>query len=277
MIRDVVRDPHRRAGPHLRHAFRAVAPGMAVAAVLAGAALARAAPLPSPPAPPLVVTSFYEGRLYLKVLDVRADDIVGAGGYQAGARIQSSGVVRMVKPVSLLAQVQGRMVQGYPVPAQFTVHSGGKHRSVAMGGLRAADAVTQVLRLGLRGPASPCAGPLPIYDGKQSYVLAFSPAGGGDLSSVQRGFGLSTPTRCRLSFRPVTGFRSSSMGGALRGDSFATFARSTTTGFWVLSDITIGTVAGAAKIELTGLKITGRIPRVQVVSPVVRSPAGRRR
>lgn len=229
--------------------------GLAAALVLGRAAAAAPGEV--------AVAQVYEGRLLVKVLDVRVDDVAGPAIYRTGARIKGSAAVSRIKPFTLLVQSNGRMVAGAPGALRYTHQEGRKRRTVRFAGSPArrtpADPLTQILRIMLTpAAASPCIGTLAAYDGKQRYDLTFTPAGKGELSARQRSLGLSGPLRCNLGFRPVAGFKGSRKGPGLTGASSATFARSAAGDVWVMTDLSIGTIIGPARLSLTDLSVRGR-------------------
>lgn len=235
----------------------------------------------TPPANPssLSVTALYEGRLVVKVVDVRTDQIIEPGAFRVGARIHTTGLIGAIKAATFLAQAQGPMAAGIPVPAEFVSNDGRRRRVVQFhnaSGRSAADPLTQLLRIALTPPnASPCIGSVRVEDGRQTYDLIASPGGGGDLTGAQKALGLTAPVRCRLGFRPIAGFRP---GASLRnpfmtGEVFATYARPSRADVWVLSDLAIGTVLGQAHIALSGLTVSGARPAV-IAAP---RPAARAR
>ena len=235
------------AGARLTRKYRNAGSGLAAAALAAGALV-----IPGEAAAQTKMTAVYEGRLHVKLLDVRSDYILSPGSYRAGARATGAGAVNWIKPVNLLAQAQGRLQPGSAVPSRFTVWQGRKRRTTTYAGRKGADPLTGMLQIGLR-QGGPCAGARLFDDGKQRYLLTFQPAGAGKLSARQRALALHSPARCRLSFTPLAGFKGQrGVGSVLTGGDSATFARSQATGTWVLTDITIGTIAGAARIELVG-------------------------
>jgi hypothetical protein len=223
-------------------------------------------PAPGPVGPTLSVTALYEGRLLVKVLDVRTDQIVEPSGFRLGARVHTSGAVGAIKAATFLAQAQGPMTGAGPLPSEFISNDGKRRRVVRFnnGSARSpADPLTQLLRMALTpGSASPCLGALRVEDGRQTYDLIASRAGGGKLTGQQTALGLGHAERCALGFRPVAGFKP---GASLRnpfmtGDLSATFARSTRADVWVLADLSIGTVLGQGHIGLTGLSVSGARP-----------------
>ena len=233
---------------------------------------------PRPPAPPppnstLSVTALYEGRLLVKVLDLRTDQIVEPGGFRLGGRVHTAGAIGAIKAATFLAQAEGPMAGGAPVPSEFISNDGKRRRAVRFHhvSLRSpADPLTQLLRMALvPANASPCLGALRVEDGRQTYDLIATPGGAGELNGAQKALALMTPVRCRLGFRPIAGFKpgASLRNSFMTGELFATFARTPRADIWVLSDLAIGTVLGQGHIGLTGLAISGARPAVPSPTP----------
>ena len=173
------------------------------------------------------------------------------------------------------------MGRGLPVPAAYVQRGleGQKHTGrtlVWKSPPPAPDPLTQVLRLNLTPAASPCPAVLPIFDGKQRYDLALTPAGPGALDAAQRGFGLTQVVQCRMVFRPISGFRTNSQDGLhkfTRGDIHATFAKASPSGLWIATDVSVDTLVGAAHLRLIGLSIQGSRAALAGPGPAAVRPA----
>ena len=257
---------------------------IAAAGLSAGVAVAAAPPRPASAAPQLVVTAFYTGRLYAKVLDLRTDVVVEPQAYRAGARLQSSGAVAFFKPYNLLLQAHGARVGDLPQPAEYLQVAGRKRRLTRFRGGPggAADPLSQFVRLVLTGAGrSPCAGPLLFDDGRQRYMLTLSPAGAGALGGDQARLGLTAPATCRVAFRPLAGFKGAGKKSPVVSDTpTATFGWVPAAHVWVLSDLALGTLIGTAHVELTGLTVRGVRPAYTPPAPAaapVRPQTRRRR
>ena len=253
-------------GPHDRLMRRTCVPVVLSIAAFVGLSEGHAAPS-APVKPALSITALYEGRLIVKVLDVRTDQIIEPGDFRLGARVHTAGAIGAIKAATFLAQAEGPMVGGAPTPSEFISNDGKRRRVVRFHNVSPrspADPLTQLLRLALTpANASPCLGALRVEDGRQTYDLIASPGGGGELTGPQKALGLMGSVRCRLGFRPIAGFKP---GAALRnpfmtGELFATFARTPRADLWVLSDLSIGTVLGQGHIALTGLTVGGARPK----------------
>ncbi len=220
-----------------------------------------------------LVTAEYEGTLFVKLMTVRSDYVLEPAAYRAGARAKSSGAVNFLHPFSVLAQSQGTFTSAGPAATVASTISE-KRRTTDYRGKPAgfgADPLTQLLRIGLA--PQPCVGPLIFFDGKQRYRLTFSPLGGDVLSGAQRGWGLSAPVKCRLSFQAISGLGGSDARkpSALRGPVTAHFARSNAAGLWMMTGVDVGTVVGEGHIEMTSLRVS--LASVPAAPPPAR-PAG---
>ena len=204
----------------------------------------------------------------VKVLDVRTDVIIEPSGFRLGARVHTAGAIGAIKAATFIAQAEGPMAGGAPVPSEFISNDGKRRRVVRFHNVSPhspADPLTQLLRMALApANASPCLGVLRVEDGRQTYDLIATPSGAGELTGAQKALSLTAPVRCRLGFHPIAGFKP---GASLRnpfmtGGLFATFARTSRADVWVLADLAIGTALGQGHIGLTSLAISGARPAV---------------
>lgn len=224
-----------------------------------------ATPAPSRPGY-LHVTSIYEGRLLIKLLNARADTYLGSSAYRSGARAHSAGGIDLISPFDVQAVSQGSVRARSINPSYYRQKSGRKSRILdyrSKAALSGVDPVAQILRLSLAGP-TPCLGTLTVFDGKQRYRLTFSRPRPGKLSSNLAGQGLATPQTCSLGFTPLSGLGGSKPGSTsgLRGESSASFAWSPRARLWILTEIEIGTLLGPARISLEefSLSTAGAMP-----------------
>jgi hypothetical protein len=243
----------------MRHALHV----MALAAALAGGAAARAA---APPATALSIGAVYQGTLLIRLLDLRMHSGVAGQHFKIDAHTTSSGAVSYIRKFDIDAGAYGGIDRGLPVPTAYVQRGieGQKHTGRTLVWKRpppAPDPLTQVLRLSLTPlSATPCIGVLPIFDGKQRYDLVLTADGPGVLDGAQQGLGLSQAVRCRMTFRPISGFRSRGQDGlnkVTRGDIQATFAKANAAGLWIVTDVSVDTLVGAAHLRLAGLSIQG--------------------
>lgn len=257
--------------PDAHPAAQGVSPRRALIAVLALAAAGSAQA-----GGRVSITATYEARLLIKVADLRTDQVVSGDSYELGARLTTPGALGVLKPSTLLVQANGAMAGGTPAPEVFiqTEKNGQKRRVTRYAG-GPADPLSRLLRATLQSAdASPCIGTVAIYDGRQRYDLTLTPDGAG-----QGKFTLVRPTRCRMGFRPISGFS----GGPpkanpfLRGDPVATFGYEPRAKVWVMSDVALPTAAGTGHIGLTSLHIDGARPDFAKASTPRTAPSKRSR
>jgi len=206
------------------------------------------------------VSATYEGRLVIKLLDVRHDAALTPAGYRAGARISTGGLAGAVKPFALMVRSEGRRRGAALASERYRQQQGSKTRLVVFPAPRAPGAVdplTQLLRLQLRPQAAgPCAGRLAIYDGRQRYDLVFARAGSGAAEPRFAALGLADGRSCRVTFIPLSGF-----GGEKgrpprpKSDIVARYAWSGAAQGWVLTGLAAGTPLGKAELTLHDLQV----------------------
>lgn len=242
-------------------------------------------------AAPMRLSLSYDGRLYIKVLDLSFEENIGAAGYGASTSMSSYGVLAAFKHFDLKAAAQGRIEAGAARPGTFTYvnHDGKRVRQVAArwdGGQvsmtsappftnlgdppaspaqkwAAADPLTQLIRIAVT-PAgqSPCDGDNRYFDGKQLYELDLIPAGPGALSAHARSFGLVNPVRCTLKYTEVAGFKRKppSKRNQGLGEISVTFGQIGPGGPWVIALMEADTKLGHARIELHEARLTRGAP-----------------
>ncbi|MEI9963602.1 MAG: hypothetical protein WDM92_01720 [Caulobacteraceae bacterium] len=112
--------------------FLRIAAAALAAAVLAPAPLGETAAMAQDGDGGLHISLKYDGRLLLKVLEVRIEERATVHGFGASARLTSSGVLAAFKHIDEQAATQGRIAAGEPAPGAFEyVNLGGKtHRRV---------------------------------------------------------------------------------------------------------------------------------------------------
>jgi len=221
--------------------------------------MSTAAPAPVRPKY-LHVTSIYEGRLFIKLIDARADTYIGQSDFRSGAYALSAGGLEFIRPFDLKAVSNGTIKGRGASPTFYRQSSGRKSRTVDYRQVPPSsigDPIVQLLRISLAGP-SPCIGAMTVFDGKQKYRISFTGQRPAAPAKSLNGQGLTTPQACTLGFTPISGFggAKASSKGALRGNSSATFAWSSKARLWILTDIEVGTVVGPAHISLTHLSIS---------------------
>ncbi|CAN5117910.1 hypothetical protein BH09PSE2_BH09PSE2_21960 [soil metagenome] len=237
------------------------------------------------------LTLDYDGKLYLKVLELRVQQDAAGDAFTSSARLTTYGVLALFRKLDMRAEGHGRFTENGAQPMSFghTNAANTKARKVSAtwtGGdvvstsqpqypsmgdppasraqrLEAADPLTHALRLALTpADSTPCRGTLKFYDGKQRYDAALSPDGKRELESRENRLGLSAPIKCRLSYREVAGFKKkpeAEQGEGLKKAVSLGFARMGAAGPWVISFVRADTQFGQAEIVLA--KMSGRADR----------------
>ena len=232
----------------------------------------------------------YGGRLLVRVLDIEVQARADPAGFQADARLTSSGILALVKHIHQVASAQGRIEDGEARPGNFeTQNLGGKtHRKVRVvwsGGqvsmtaqppfdslgdppasaqqkLAAADPVTQLMRLTLGGSREKsCGRSYLFFDGKQLYALDIGPASDAPLSAREQRLGLSGAFHCGVRYREVAGFRrkpESKKNQGLNRPIDLAFARLGASGPLLIIRLGADTPLGRASIELERVQSNGR-------------------
>jgi len=231
----------------------------------------------------------YEGSLFLKVLDVSIDQVLGADAFSASAHIRTSGVLALFRKLDLKAESQGRVDNPVVLPGVFTYLNtdGKKNRHVTaiwtssdvttlsqprytnMGEppatreqkLEAADPLTILTRLTvLPAGQTPCQGVSQFYDGKQRYDIVYTYKGPAPLEARERRLGLTNPLRCSLVYHEVAGFKKKPVeqrSQGLRREVTLGLGRLGSGGPWVISFLRADTFLGAAEIDLVRVKTNG--------------------
>jgi hypothetical protein len=259
-----------------------ICPVLTLAAVLA-AGSAAAAPAP---AHILNLSAGYEGSLLIKLLDMRLRTRVADQHFSTDVHVESSGAVSFIRRFDINAASVGTFVGGRAIPAAYVQHSLEAHKTsrrvlVVPPASPVVDPLSQGLRLTTTPLArAPCPGVMPTSDGKQRYDLILHYVGPGMLAPGQQAMGLSQPVRCRLDFRPVSGFKTNNQLGLRRfvqGDITATFAKAAGPGVWIASDISANTLVGGLRLRLTSLSVQGgRAAFEAPAAPAPKAPAPRK-
>ena len=261
------------------------------AALLATASPAAAQAPAAPPPPGLHLTLDYDGRLILKVLELRVQQDAADKAFTSSARLTTYGVLALFRKLDMRAEGKGRLTDAGPLPATFGNFnaSNKKPRHVtatwtgadvvtasnpqypSMGDppankaqkLEAFDPLTQAMRIALTpSDANPCRGVLKFFDGKQRYDAALSLDGARELEGREKRIGLTAPVKCRLQYREVAGFKKkpeADQGEGLKKHVGVGFARIGAAGPWVISYARADTQLGQAEIALQ--KISGQAVR----------------
>lgn len=221
----------------------------------------------------------YDGRVILKVLDVRINAQVANGGYHADIRMVSSGILALFKRLDQRASVDGVVQDGRANPRTFQHRNlNGRAVRVTWGGgqvntyatpaypnmgspaasqaqrLESTDPLTQAVRISLTAEGrSPCGQTLRIFDGKQRYDLVLSGGAARGADGRESRIGLTETTGCTLQYREVAGFRAkppNERNQGIRGTIRVGFGRLGRGGPWVLSSLRAPTMLGDAVVEL---------------------------
>jgi len=254
----------------------------AVALFVCGSAQAQA------PATPVRLSLGYDGRLYIKVLDIHFDEEVTSSGFDAAASLRSYGLLALFSRFDVKASSHGRIEDGAPRPGVFLYDNrdGERERKVhvawrageveasaapAYGNLgqppasleqklASADPLTQLMRITLASnPDQVCSGSPRFFDGKQLYALEFEHGQTVDLSERQRGLGLTSAVRCAVAYREIAGFKAkppNKHDTGLKSRISATFGQMGADGPWVIVKVSAETALGPAIIELKHAQIT---------------------
>jgi hypothetical protein len=261
-------------------------------AALAALLLVLAGPAAAEPGPSSLQMSLaYDGRLFIKVLDLNFDEKIGPSGYGSSVSMASYGVLALFKHFDIKASAEGRFVGGQAKPQTFDYinHDGKRVRQVAVSWSEddvsmtsqpafanlgdppatpaqktaAADPLTQMVRIMLTPPhAHPCDGDTRYFDGKQLYSLDLVPAGTGELSDHARELGLVNPLRCTVRYRQVAGFKHKAPAKRDQGlgPISVTLGQFGQNGPWAIALMDADTKLGHARIELREAHVAGARP-----------------
>lgn len=245
-----------------------------------------------PEAKAMKLTLGYDGRLYIKVLDIQFNQTASPEAFSSKVRLVTYGLLRAFRKLDMRANAQGRVVNGEPQPSSITHQNiDGKHnRKVTatwtgsdvqtaamptydtMGDpsatrtqrLTAADPLTNFMRMTLASSHDgPCQGKARFYDGKQLYELDFAGPKPYRLDNREKRFGLVNPLRCTVRYSEVAGFKKKPVedrSGGLRRPITTDWAQVGVGGPWVLSSLSAETPLGDAVIELARMNMEGTRP-----------------
>lgn len=254
--------------------------------------LAQSTSATTPEAKPMRLELDYDGRLYVKVLDIQFDQTASPEIFTSKVRLVTYGLLRAFRKLDMRANAQGRVVNGEPQPGSITHQNidGKRNRKVTatwsgsdvstasipaydtMGDppatrsqrFSAADPLTNFMRMTLASSnEGPCQGKARFYDGKQLYELDFSGPKPYRLNSREQRLGLLNPLRCTVRYSEVAGFKKKTAedkNGGLRRPITTDWAQVGAGGPWVLSSLSADTPLGEAMIELAHLKLSGTRP-----------------
>ena len=257
---------------------------LASALLLLAAGTARAQP-----AAPLKLSLGYDGRFYVKVLEMALEQDMDASSFRASTRINTWGLGALVKKLDQRAASSGRIDGTRVLPGTFwhqnidgkrdrrvtTQWRGGDVTTVSTPAydflgdppasraqkLGAADPLTQFVRITRASTAAgPCSGDTHFFDGKQLYDFDFArPRDGGQPNPREKGLGLTNPVVCEVQYREVAGFKKKppeERSQGLKSPISARFAQLGANGPWLLSSLQADTKWGRANIDLRRLKTT---------------------
>jgi hypothetical protein len=266
------------------------------AAALIGLVLAGPTSAPAQPAAPsanaatLRLHLVYDGRFYVKVLELSLDQDIGTDSYRSSSQMKTWGLGAVVSKLNQHATVMGRIDGGKIAPVSFAHQNidGKKNRKISVnwsGGdvviaatpsydtlddppasraqkLAAADPLTQLVRITRASTADgPCSTDSHFFDGKQLYDFDFArPRPGGEVEPRERALGLTNPVVCEVQYREVAGFKKKlpeARDQGLKSPIQARFGQLGPGGPWILSSLKAETKWGAAVIDLRQLSTSG--------------------
>ena len=234
----------------------------------------------------------YDGKLLVKVFDLRIEQRVTPTAFSSSARFQSYGILAAFKRLDMRGTSSGRIVDGDARPGTFWYKNyGGKtKRAVTVtwqngdvkmsatppfGGLgeppatkaqklAAADSLTHLMGMTLNASRGEvCTRTTRFFDGKQLYALHFSNPRPVTPGAREKRLGLVNGVRCDVRFEELAGFKAkppSQRDQGLKYGITVDFGQVGPRGPWVLSQIRGSTPLGKAVIELAGVTVTGRDP-----------------
>lgn len=246
----------------------------------------------APEAKPMRLDLGYDGRLYIKVLDIQFNQTASPEVFTSKVRLVTYGLLRAFRKLDMRANTQGRVDNSEPQPGSITHQNidGKRNRKVTatwtgsevltastptfdnMGDppatrtqrVTAADPLTNFMRMTLASSHDgPCQGKARFYDGKQLYELDFAGPKPYRLDNREKRFGLVNPLRCTVRYIEVAGFKKKAVedkSGGLRRPITTDWAQVGAGGPWVLSSLSAETPLGDAVIELARMNIEGTRP-----------------
>lgn len=234
----------------------------------------------------------YDGRLLVKVLDIKVEMRATTTGHSSSARLTSYGILAAFKHLDERANSSGRIARGDPKPGSFsyanmagktrrrvdtswadgdvTMHANPPFKSMGdvlptrAQKLAAADPLTELMRMTLNGErADLCRQTYHFFDGKQLYDLQFyNPRPTASGAREQR-LGLVNLLRCDVRFIEVAGFKKKPANKANQGlqrPIVVDFGQVGAGGPWVLTSLHAQTPLGNAAIDLNRVTLSGRPP-----------------
>lgn len=264
----------------------------AALATLASPVLAQGTAPAVTDAKPLKLDLGYDGRLYIKVLDIQFNQTASPEAFTSKVRLVTYGLLRAFRKLDMRALAQGRVANGEPQPGSITHQNidAKRNRKVTatwtasdvvttstptfdnMGDppatrtqrITAADPLTNFMRMTLASSHDgPCQGKARFYDGKQLYELDFAGPKPYRPDNREKRFGMVNPLRCSVRYIEIAGFKKKAIedkSGGLRRPITTDWAQVGAGGPWVLSSLSAETPLGDAVIELARMNIEGTRP-----------------
>ncbi len=256
-------------------------------ALLPALLLLACGPAQAQPTAPLKLSLGYDGRFYVKVLEMALEQEMNADSFHTATRVNTWGLGAIVKKLDQRAASTGRIEGARVLPGTFwhqnidgrrdrrvtTQWRAGEVTTVSaptydfLGDppasraqkLGAADPLTQFVRITRASTAAgPCSGDTHFFDGKQLYDFDFArPRPGGEPSGREKGLGLVNPVVCEVQYREVAGFKKKppeERSQGLKGAIQARFGQLGPGGPWLLSSLQAETKWGRAVIDLRRVK-----------------------
>ncbi len=238
------------------------------------------------PATPVKLSLGYDGRLFIKVLDVRFDEQATPTDFGAAASLRSYGLLALFNRFDVRATSHGQIEDGAARPGSFLYENndGRRDRKVEVAWrpgeviassspkfgdlghppatpaqkLASADPLTQLMRMTMaQGPDQVCHGAPLLFDGKQLYALEFDRGEAVEPTADQRALGLTSLVRCSVTYREIAGFKPPKKHDTgLRSRIGATFGQFGPDGPWAIVKVSAKTLLGPAVIELKHAQVS---------------------
>ena len=242
---------------------------------------------------PMKVALTYDGRLFIKVLDIQFNQTIGAAGYGSSVRMRSYGVLALFKRFNIEAASQGRLTaasEPHPLTFGYTNRDGERVRQVKVAWqpgdvtmastppfdnlgtppasreqkLAAGDPLSEFVAVALsHKPTSACGESLRFFDGKQLYDLIFGAPQAASFGDREQALGLVSPVQCEVRYQEVAGFKPkppAKRNQGLKSPIEAVMGRLGEGGPWVIASLSADTNLGKARIVLSHAQISGGRP-----------------